>query len=133
MDTKPAIRFAKIMLGKHTLTAAVMIHASILAPSAWAHAKLIVAEPKAEAIVSVPPAAIRLQFNDHVELPFTKVRLVDAKEANFEALAITLDQANPKALLATMPPLPPGGYRVVWSTVTRDGHKVKGEYSFTVK
>ena len=133
MDTKPAIRYAKIMLGKHTLTAAVLIHASILAPSAWAHAKLVVAEPKAEAIVSVAPAAIRLQFNDQVELPFSKVKLVDAKEVSIEALAILPDQANPKALLATMPPLAAGVYRVLWSTVTRDGHKVKGEYSFSVK
>lgn len=133
MNTNRAIGYARIMLGKRTLTAAVMIHASILAPSAWAHAKLIVAEPKAEAIVSVAPAAIRLQFNDQVELPFSKVKLIDAKDASIDALAILPDQADPKALVATLPPLPAGVYRVLWSTVTRDGHKAKGEYAFSVK
>ena len=107
--------------------------ATVIAPAAWAHAKLIAAEPKAEATVATAPATIRLQFNDVVELPFSKIKLVDTREATIEAAAIALDHTDPKTLVATVPTLPAGLYRVVWSTVTRDGHKVKGEYSFTVK
>lgn len=46
---------------------------------------------------------------------------------------IAADPADAKALIATTPGLHPGGYRVQWTTVTRDGHKVKGEFSFRVK
>lgn len=120
-------------LTKAICNAALLLAAAGLAPAAWAHAKLIAAEPKAEATVAAPPARIRLQFNDHVELPFSKIKLVGAKEATIEAGPIGLDQGDTRTLVASVPPLPAGQYRVVWSTVTRDGHKVKGEYAFSVK
>lgn len=113
--------------------AAALVLGFAFAPAAWAHAKLIAAEPKAEATVATAPSRIRLQFNDHVELPFSKIKLIDTREVAIEAGAVGLDPADPKTLVATVPQLPSGQYRVQWSTVTRDGHKVKGEYSFSVK
>jgi methionine-rich copper-binding protein CopC len=118
---------------KHLFLAAAVAAGSMLTAPAWAHAKLVAAEPPAAAVLSAAPATIRLQFNDNVELPFSKVKLVNAKDAVIEALAIVPDKNEPKALIATLPPVPAGAYRVVWSTVTRDGHKVKGEYAFSVK
>ncbi len=115
------------------LAAAVAAGSTLLAAPAWAHAKLVAAEPKAAAVLSAAPATIRLQFNDHVELPFCRVKLVSAKDAVIEALAIVPDQNEPKAFIATLPPVPAGEYRLVWSAITRDGHKVKGEYAFSVK
>jgi methionine-rich copper-binding protein CopC len=133
MDIKTAPRFTDILFNKTAFAAALLLQACLLAPSAWAHAKLVAADPVAQAALAAPPATIRLQFNDNVELPFSKIKVVDVKDAATEALAIKLDAAEPKALIATMPALPSGSYRVIWSTVTRDGHKVKGEYAFSVK
>jgi methionine-rich copper-binding protein CopC len=99
---------------------AVLVLASALAPGAGSN-------------LASAPKEIRLQFSDNVELPFSKIKLLNANDAPIEASAIALDKGNPRALVATLPALTSGVYRVRWSTVTRDGHKVKGEYSFTIK
>jgi methionine-rich copper-binding protein CopC len=117
---------------KHLMSIAALL-ASTFASSAWAHAKLQASEPKAGITVAAAPAQIRLHFNEALELPFSKIKLVNAKDTTIEPTSVALDQADPKAMVATLPALPAGPYRVLWSTMTRDGHKVKGEYSFTVK
>lgn len=122
------------MNAKHILSsAALLLLASTAVSSAWAHAKLQSAEPKAGSTVAAAPSRLRLQFNEALEAPFSKVKLVDAKDKVIAPSALAVDKDNPKMLVATVPVLAPGTYRVQWSTVTRDGHKVKGEYSFSVK
>lgn len=121
------------MKTNYLMSLAATLLASTLASPAWAHAKLQASEPKAGTTVAASPAQIRLQFNETLELPFSKIKLIDAKDAMIEPSAVALDKADPKAMVATMPALPSGPYRVLWSTMTRDGHKVKGEYAFTVK
>ena len=121
------------MNAKQLMSSAALVLASALASSAWAHAKLEVAEPKAGSTVAASPKEIRLQFNETLEAPFSKIKLLDAKDAVIEPSAIAVDKDNPKLLVAEMPALPAGAYRVQWSTMTRDGHKVKGEYAFHVK
>jgi methionine-rich copper-binding protein CopC len=36
-------------------------------------------------------------------------------------------------MTAALPPLPAGEYHIRWTTMARDGHRVKGEVVFTVK
>ncbi|MFC4933004.1 copper homeostasis periplasmic binding protein CopC [Massilia sp. GCM10023247] len=107
--------------------------AVIAAPAALAHTRLEASTPQANSVVTPAPAQLRLQFSEPLELPFSKIKLVDAKGAVLEPAKIAIDPADPKALLATTPGLHAGAYRVQWSTVTRDGHKVKGEFAFRVK
>ncbi len=133
MNTKLVLLSTPILSGRYALAAMVLLLAALLTPPARAHAKLLASEPKAEAVLVAAPAAIHLQFNDQAELQFSKVKLLDAKDASIEALALASDRTDPKTLVATMPPLAAGVYRVLWSIVTRDGHKVKGEYAFTIK
>ncbi len=133
MITTLAMRNSPILSGRSAFAATLLLLAALLAPPAQAHAKLVTAEPKADAVLAAAPATIRLQFTDQAELQFSKVKLLDAKDTSIDALALVSDKADPKALVATMPPLPSGVYRVQWSIVTRDGHKVKGEYAFTIK
>lgn len=104
-----------------------------LTPPAFAHAKLLASQPAANSVLDVAPAVMRLQFSDTVELAFSKVRLVDQAGVAGAPLKIAGDGSNPKALIATLPPLKPGRHRVQWSTVTRDGHKVKGDIAFQVR
>lgn len=103
------------------------------ASPAWSHAKLQASAPAADSVVSPAPAQLRLQFNEPLELPFSKVRLVDDQGAVVEPSKTAVDAADPKALVSALPALRPGAWRVQWSTVTRDGHKVKGEFGFRVK
>lgn len=103
------------------------------APAALAHAKLEQAVPAPGSVVSPAPARLRLQFNEPLELPFSKVKLVDDRGATLGPGKLAIDPADPKTLVADVPPLRAGAYRVEWTTVTRDGHKVKGEYGFRVR
>lgn len=118
---------------RHLVIAAVTAVAAIAAPAALAHTRLESSQPAVDSVVSPAPTQVRLQFSDPLELPFSKVRLVDDKGAAVDAAKIAVDPANPRALIATTPGLHAGAWRVQWSTVTRDGHKVKGEFGFRVK
>jgi methionine-rich copper-binding protein CopC len=118
---------------KPLLVVGVLAIASAATSTAYAHAKLEASEPKADSVATAAPKEVRLQFNETLELPFRKIKLLDEKNVAIEPSAIRLDKANPKAMIATLPPLPAGAYRVQWTTMTRDGHKVKGEFGFKVK
>ncbi len=118
---------------KCLLAAAAVILASGVSSVAYAHAKLESSVPKANAIVAPAPAEVRLQFNEPLEMAFSKVKLVDGKGVIIAPLKVELDKANAKVMVASVPALTTGAYRVQWTTLTRDGHKVKGEFSFQVK
>jgi methionine-rich copper-binding protein CopC len=118
---------------KHLIVAATTAAATIASPAALAHTKLEKSQPAANSVVSPAPAQVRLQFSDPLELPFSKVKLVDEKGAVREPSKIAADPTDAKALIATTPGLHAGAWRVQWSTVTRDGHKVRGEFGFRVK
>jgi methionine-rich copper-binding protein CopC len=100
---------------------------------AWAHATLQASTPKADSVVSPAPPQLRLRFNEPLELPFSKVRLVDEKGATVEPSKTAVDAADPKTLVSTLPALHAGAWRVQWTAVARDGHKVKGEFGFRVR
>lgn len=118
---------------KHLLIATATAVATIAAPAALAHTRLESSQPAANSVVSPAPAQVRLQFSDPLELPFSKVKLVDDKGAVVDAAQVAVDPADARTLIATTPGLHAGAWRVQWSTVTRDGHKVRGEFGFRVK
>ena len=121
------------MKAKNLFVSIVAAAGCVSGASALAHTKLESSMPQANAVVATAPTQVRLQFSDPLELPFSKVKLVDEKGAVLEASKVAVDGANPRALVATVPALRSGAYRVHWSTVTRDGHKVKGEFGLRVR
>jgi methionine-rich copper-binding protein CopC len=100
---------------------------------AWAHAKLQASTPQAGSEVSPAPEQLRLRFNEPLELPFSKARLIDDQGVPVEPSKTTIDAADPRTLIATLPALHAGAWRVQWTAVSRDGHKVKGEFGFRVR
>lgn len=118
---------------KKLLVAAFVAPGLATSSLALAHTKLESSSPQANSVVSPAPSQVRLQFSDLLEQPFSKIKLVDEKGAVVTPSNTALDAANPKVLVATVPALQAGAWRVQWSTVTRDGHKVKGEFRFQVK
>jgi methionine-rich copper-binding protein CopC len=103
------------------------------ASTAQAHAHLESSLPKADSVVDAPPKQLRLQFNEMLEPAFSKVKLTGANNAAIALTAVGVDKTNNKAIIATVPPLPSGQYRVQWSAAAHDGHVTKGELSFRVK
>jgi methionine-rich copper-binding protein CopC len=118
---------------KQVVAVATMAIAAAFSSNADAHAKLESSYPKAGGVVAVTPKEIRLQFNEQVELAFSNIKLVDQKGNVIKPSKVALDQSNPRIMVAIIPPVGAGFYQVQWTTLTRDGHKVKGTFPFQVK
>ena len=114
-------------------TAAVLIALGTAASLAQAHAKIGATEPKADSELQHPPKEIRLHFNEALEGAFSKIELIDAKGTAVALPKAAVDKDDAKVMFAPVPALQPGEYSVRWSTMTHDGHKAKGHYSFKVK
>ena len=100
---------------------------------AWAHAKLQSATPAANAVLDTTPKEVRIQFNEALEAAFSSIKVTDGKNSEVSAEKSSVDAADTKVMYVSLPKLTPGTYAVHWSAMTRDGHRVKGDYSFTVK
>jgi methionine-rich copper-binding protein CopC len=118
------------MLLKHLLIAGAFAIAGATAASAQAHAKLGSSEPRASSTLDAAPKQIRLNFNEPLEAAFSKLKLTAANDREIALQRVDVDKAT---MVAPVPALPSGAYRVQWSTMAHDGHKAKGEFTFRVK
>jgi methionine-rich copper-binding protein CopC len=101
--------------------------------TAQAHAKLQASDPKAGSTLGTAPKQIRLQFTEALEPAFSTIKLTDASNAEVPLPPAKVDPVDPKALQTPLPALRAGTYRVQWSAMTHDSHKVKGELTFKIK
>lgn len=118
------------------LASALVVTATLAAPFAAAHASLKSSDPAANAVLPVAPKAIALTFNEKVEQAFSSITLTDAGGkvlAGADQAKATVDQANPAILRLVLPQLPAGSYTVGWAVAGHDGHRRKGDFTFTVK
>ena len=121
------------MKTNHIVAVMTLIAAAGAASLAQAHAKMESAEPTPDSALQAAPKAIRLHFNEAIEPAFSKIALSNAQQVAIALPKVVVDKDDPKTMSATVPALTSGSYSVRWSTMTHDGHKAKGQYSFTVK
>jgi methionine-rich copper-binding protein CopC len=101
-------------------------------PAAWAHAHPKVMVPAADS-TGPAPAKIIVTFSESVEAKFSSLVLTSQKGDPVGKEKSEGDPGDPKTLKLTPPPLAAGDYLVHWTSVAPDGHKMQGEYKFTVK
>lgn len=118
---------------KRALSVSAFALACTVAPSAFAHAKLLSSDPQAGGTLAGAPKQVRLKFNEALEPAFSKITLVGAANQEIAVTGVAVDQADPSVMTAQLPALPAGAYRIRWAAMTRDSHKTKGEVPFTVK
>lgn len=118
--------FTRASLG--LLAAAALV---VAAGPAFAHASLVRANPARDTTVA-PLRTVQLAFSAHIETRFSTVEVVSAsgqKIAGESAVG-----SDNRTLTATLNrPLAPGVYRVEWRIVSTDGHRMQGDYGFTVR
>lgn len=118
----------------HALVVGTTLAAGALFSSqALAHASLTASEPAAGATVASAPKEIALTFNEKVEAAFSSITLADDGGMPVAVGKAKVDGANPAVLRLSLPTLAPGAYTVGWAAAGRDGHRRKGEFTFTVK
>jgi methionine-rich copper-binding protein CopC len=103
------------------------------ATGAAAHAYLDHSQPAEGAELAIPPTTVKLWFSRAIEPSFSRVHVVDANDKQVDDGTAMVSDNEPKLIQLRLTPLPSGKYTVVWRIVALDGHKAKGEFSFTVK
>lgn len=107
--------------------ALVLVVARVIA----AHSLLLDSSPPVGAVLTAAPARVTLTFNNRIEKPLSRLRLVDDR-GEARTLKILVEDGPAERLTAPLPALGPGGYRVEWQVLSTDGHIVNGRFSFRI-
>ncbi|GGI55663.1 copper homeostasis periplasmic binding protein CopC [Oxalicibacterium solurbis] len=118
---------------KKFVLSALFIAATAGQATAWAHATLQSATPAKDAEVTVAPKEVVMHFNEDLEPAFISAKVVDSTGAVVSTEKAALDAKDATVMKLAVPALSPGKYTVQYNAVGHDGHRRKGEYSFTVK
>ena len=103
------------------------------AGAVFAHALLRKSEPAQRAVLSRPPAQVRLWFNERLEAAFSELSVRDAGGKAVTDEPASVPAEDPKRLELALPSLRPGTYTVRYKVLSVDGHTVKASFKFTVK
>ena len=101
--------------------------------AAAAHAFLDHASPRVGSVVERAPAQVSLWFTQELEPAFSSVRVLDASGKQVDAKDKQLDAKDASIMRVSLPPLPPGKYRVVWRALSIDTHATDGNFTFEVR
>jgi methionine-rich copper-binding protein CopC len=117
-----------IRVRRAALAAALLGAAAV--PPAAAHSLLISATPAPNAVLTASPPYVVLRFNNRIEKRLSRVRLVDERGVTATAPTARVDDETAESLVAAVPPLTAGAWRVEWQVFSTDGHVVSGSYGF---
>ena len=100
--------------------------------TAWGHAFPDHSEPRVGSVLQAPPPRVRLWFDGMLELAFSAIMVVDANNQQVDNGDGGVNPADHTVVEVSLPSLPPGRYRIVWSVVDHDGHRTEGDLSFSI-
>jgi len=105
----------------------------LAAASAWGHAFPDHSEPRVGWTVPTPPPRVRIWFDGALEPIFSTITVMNADRQRVDKGDGRVNPSDSTILEVSLPPLPPGNYRVFWSVVARDGHRTEGDFPFTIE
>jgi len=105
----------------------------IMPEAALGHAFPDHADPKVGATLTASPDRVRIWFDSALEPAFSSIMVHRADGKMVDNRDGRVNTSDAKLLEVSVPRLPPGTYRVIWSVVARDGHRTNGEYTFVIK
>jgi copper resistance protein D len=104
----------------------------LLATTAWGHAFPDHSEPRAGGTIQTSPSRVRLWFDGVLEPVFSTIQVVNAHHQQVDNGNGGVNPADHTVLEASLPPLPEGQYRILWSVVAHDGHRTDGDLPFSI-
>jgi methionine-rich copper-binding protein CopC len=107
-----------------------LVLALVLAPGAAMHLRLVKSSPNDREVVTAPTREIRLWFSQKPDINLSTITLLrpDSSTVTLSKVSATDDTLSVKAALSA--PLPAGSYIVRWRALSKDGHAVRGSYTF---
>lgn len=100
--------------------------------TALSHVHLDRSEPAKDAVVSEAPKVVKLWFSGRIEPDFSEITVTAADGTQVDQ-GDTSASSNRRELSVNLDELGPGKYQVNWNVVARDGHRIRGDFSFTVE
>ena len=97
---------------------------------AQAHAFLDHADPKVGSTVTGSPSVVKAWYTEEIEPAFSKIQVFDATGKEIDKKDVKVSGAT---MTVSVPNLPAGTYKVVWSAVAVDTHHTTGTFTFTVR
>jgi len=104
----------------------------LYSPAAYAHANLLHASPASGEILNEPPSQLLFHFSEVLEPDLVDVKLYDDNAELIPLRSLHLQPGNAAMLVAELPLLREGSYRVTASIVSEDGHPVSENLTFSV-
>lgn len=115
-------------------TCAAGILCVMLPALAHAHAHLKSSSPADKATLAASPPAITLEFSEEIELKVSKATVTGPGNEAVKTGEATHGKGGGSIVeIPLNGPLPAGTYTVVWRVLSKDGHKVKGSSTFSIK
>lgn len=102
---------------------------ALAAQAAAAHAFLDHASPRVGETVHGAPTEVKLWFTQDLEPAFSTLRVLDKGGKQVDRKDKKIDAA---VMRVSVPPLPPGTYKVQWRALSVDTHVTDGDFTFTV-
>ena len=90
-------------------------------------------DPRVGATVAGSPTRVRIWFDSDIEPAFSTIMVHSADGRMVDKGDGRVNPSDPTLLEVSVPPLPPGTYRVYWNVVARDTHRTMGDFTFTIK
>jgi methionine-rich copper-binding protein CopC len=100
----------------------------------YPHAYLIESQPEEGALLSKPPQKVTLQFLGPLEHVFFGIEVFDKEGTKVSSKAQLKDTEDGSVIEAELTgELKSGKYTVKWHCMSKDGHKQKETFLFTIK
>ena len=106
---------------------------ALTATVAAGHAVLQRAEPRVESKLKRAPDDVKLYFTERLEPAYSAFRVLNDQGVQVDRQDSRVDRTNPALLRATLPPLPPGTYKVQWRVLSIDGDVTEGAFTFRIE
>jgi methionine-rich copper-binding protein CopC len=121
------------MIVRHPRLFIVLLLALLASGSqALAHAAALGANPKPNSVLRSPPRDVAIVFSERVQAASDSIVVQDAGGARVDQ-SNARSESNGRVVRATLNPLSPGTYKVIWRVRSADGHVAEGTYTFRVR
>jgi copper resistance protein C len=102
----------------------------LVADAAFAHAIVVASTPLPNETISASETEVEVRFNSRVDRARSRLTLVGPSGAS---VVLPLSEGAEETLKSRASGLENGRYRILWQTLSVDGHITHGEISFQVK
>jgi hypothetical protein len=114
------------------LSAAAVV--AMIAGPAFAHTKLVTANPAPNATVRSVASQVQITFNELVMPGFVTLAVTGPDGAKLHVATVAVDPKNKSRVNAVVHGFgAPGAYKVDWTAAGSDMHRVRGSYSFFLR